>query len=289
VTDAASQHDRPRLRRPRHLLASAGGLVAVAVTLTGCSAGEFERLGMPEPATDRAPNALHLWQGAWIAALAVGVVVWGLIIAAAVKFRRRNEDVPRQLRYNLPVEILYTFIPFVMIGVLFYFTVRDQNRILAVDQTAPAHHITVVGQQWSWTFNYDEKQSIGDVVYDQGNPTSLPTLWLPEGERVGLTLHSADVNHSFFVPTFLFKMDLIAGKDNYFEITPTKLGTFQGKCAELCGTYHARMLFVVNVVTPQEYRAHLERLKQLGQTGASLGGDAVTKVDGLGAAVGSAG
>jgi cytochrome c oxidase subunit 2 len=248
------------------------------VALSGCSSGEFERLGMPPPVTDRATHALSLWQGAWIAALAVGVVVWGLIVFASVKFRRHEGDgLPKQVRYHLPVEILYTFIPFVIVGVLFYFTVRDQNKILDVDTASPpAHSITVVGQQWSWTFNYNEQKAVGDVVYDQGNPSVLPELWLPEGEKVGLTLHAVDVNHSFFVPQFLFKMDLISGKDNYFEFTPTKLGTFQGKCAELCGTYHARMLFIVKIVSPADYQAHLQALKSAGQIGPSLGGQSKT-------------
>jgi cytochrome c oxidase subunit 2 len=262
------------------------GVLATAgvLALSGCSSQEFERLGMPAPATDRAAHALSLWQGAWIAALAVGVVVWGLIIFASVKFRRHEGDgLPKQVRYHLPVEILYTFVPFVIVGVLFFFTVRDQNKILDVDTASPpAHSITVVGQQWSWTFNYNEQKAVGAVVYDQGNPSALPELWLPEGQKVGITLHAVDVNHSFFVPVFLFKMDLIAGKDNYFEFTPTKLGTFQGKCAEMCGAYHSRMLFVVRVVSPADYQAHLQSLKTAGQIGPALGGQASHTVSGMG-------
>jgi len=278
----------PRLPRAERRIVRRLSLVAVTATamlaLSGCSSQEFERLGMPDPATDRAERALSLWQGAWIAALAVGVVVWGLIIFASVKFRRHEGDaLPRQVRYHLPVEILYTFIPFVIVGVLFYFTVRDQNKILDVNTASPpAHAITVVGEQWSWTFNYNEQKAVGDVVYDQGNPSALPELWLPEGQRVGITLHSADVNHSFFVPNFLFKMDLLAGKDNYFEFTPNRLGTFQGKCAELCGAYHSRMLFIVKVVSPADYQAHLEALKAAGQTGPALGGVAAHTVAGMG-------
>jgi cytochrome c oxidase subunit 2 len=276
-------HSAPPRRGVRRL--GLGALTAVAVlALSGCSSGQFERLGMPAPATDRAAHALSLWQGAWIAALAVGVIVWGLIIFASVKFRRHEGDgLPKQVRYHLPVEILYTFIPFVIVGVLFYFTVRDQNKILNVDTASPpAHSITVVGQQWSWTFNYNEKKAVGAVVYDKGNPSTLPELWLPEGQKVGVTLHSPDVNHSFFVPVFLFKMDVLAGKDNYFEFTPTKLGTFQGKCAELCGVYHSRMLFVVKVVSPADYQTHLEALKAAGQIGPALGGEASHTVSGMG-------
>ena len=75
------------------------------------------------------------------------------------------------------------------------------------------------------------------------------------------TLHSNDVIHSFWVPAFLFKMDVIPGRHNTFEITPTKLGHFDGRCAELCGQDHARMLFNVRVVSPQEYDAYVTDLK----------------------------
>ncbi len=237
---------------------------------------------MPEPATDRAVYTLSLWQGAWIAALAVGVLVWGLILYAAFKFHRKKGDgVPNQVRYHLPMEILYTFVPFVIVGVLFYFTVRDQNKILSTAGPEP-HAVTVVGQQWSWTFNYFEEDKIGAVVYDEGNPSRLPELWLPIDQKVGITLHSPDVAHSFFVPAFLFKMDVLPGKDNYYQFTPTKLGTFQGKCAEMCGAYHSRMLFVVRVVTPAQYEAHLEVLKAKGQIGPSLGGERSHTVAGMG-------
>jgi cytochrome c oxidase subunit 2 len=261
------------------------GMLAVAavLALSGCSSQEVERLGMPEPATDRATQALSLWQGAWIAALAVGVVVWGLIIFAAFRFRRREGDgVPKQIRYHLPLEILYTFIPFVIVGVLFYFTVRDQNRILEVDTASPpAHSVIVVGQQWSWTFNYYEQNAVGAVVYDEGNASALPELWLPVGQRIGITLHSPDVVHSFFVPAFLFKLDDLPGKNNYFEFTPTRIGTFQGKCAEMCGAYHSRMLFVVQVVSPAVYQTHLEALKAAGQIGPALGGEGSHTVSGM--------
>jgi cytochrome c oxidase subunit 2 len=100
-----------------------------------------------------------------------------------------------------------------------------------------------------------------------GNPSPGPTLYLPKGETVQFILTSRDVIHSFWVLPFLFKQDVIPGHTNSFEVTPNKEGIFRGKCAELCGVDHARMLFNVKVVSPEEYRAHLKELAKKGQTG----------------------
>ena len=88
---------------------------------------------------------------------------------------------------------------------------------------------------------------------------------------------SPDVNHGFWVPDFLFKMDVIPGRMNKFELTPNKLGTFAGKCTELCGLDHARMLFDVKVVSRAEYDAHIADLKTKGQTGVFAQGRISTK------------
>ena len=88
----------------------------------------------------------------------------------------------------------------------------------------------------------------------------LPTLYLPVNKSVDLELNARDVIHSFWVPAFLQKRDMIPGKTNYIRFTPTKEGTYDGKCAELCGEYHSEMLFSVKVVSDAEFQAHLEKL-----------------------------
>jgi cytochrome c oxidase subunit 2 len=90
---------------------------------------------------------------------------------------------------------------------------------------------------------------------------------VPVDEKIKFELTSPDVIHSFWVIDWLFKMDVIPGKVNSFEITPNKEGTFIGRCAELCGTDHARMLFNVNVVSRAEFDQHMEELRIKGQTG----------------------
>ncbi len=277
----------------------------VLATATGCSYTwkDFPRLGMPYPVTEEAPRILSLWQGSWAAALITGILVWGLIIWSVIFHRRSRTkvEVPPQTRYNMPIEALYTVVPLIIVSVLFYFTARDESKLLALSK--PAHTINVIGYQWSWGFNYIENvdgdaatpktgavpkelASIPDRftkdflpgaegVYEKGVPGDRnpetgnpgPTLVLPEGEKVRFILSSNDVIHSFWVVPFLFKQDVIPGHTNVFEVTPSQKGTFMGKCAELCGVDHSRMLFNVKVVSPEEYKAYLKDLAEKGQTG----------------------
>lgn len=256
-------------------LAALGVAGLTAVVLTGCSAdtmAQWQRWGLPEAASDRAPFIGDLWSGAWIASLVVGVFVWGLIGWAAFRFRRRRDEAhdtsPRQSRYNLPLELLYTLVPVLIVGVLFFFTLQTQNSVLAKED-APDHTVNVIGQKWSWTFNYMEEQNpaVGAVVHAEGTMDQIPDLYLPVDKSVRFNLASADVIHSFWIPDFYFKLDVIPGHANSFDVTPTKLGTFTGRCAELCGTYHAAMLFNVHVVSEDDYVAYLNERKAAGDVG----------------------
>ncbi|MDQ1640916.1 MAG: cytochrome c oxidase subunit [Actinomycetota bacterium] len=245
-------------RRPCALLLLCA---AMLVGLTGCSSEDLPTFAMPaRGVTDQAPRILSLWQGAWIAALAVGAITWTLILWPTIFHRRRRGDtgLPPQTRYNVPIEVLYTIIPIVMVCVFFFFTARDEDRILQTSAT-PDHQITVTGEQWSWQFTYASDG--GDAATVTGTPAKPPTLMLPQGESVKFTLVSDDVIHSFWVPAFLFKLDVIPGQHNTFQVTPKKLGTYAGKCAELCGQDHSRMLFNVKVVSPDQYSSYIASLK----------------------------
>lgn len=252
---------RQRLRRPM----LAVGLGVTLLVLTSCSTESREELGrlyLPEPTTTEGESILNLWQGAWIAAWLVGLVVWGLIFWAAWTYRRRGpSDIPIQTRYNLPLEIFYTIFPVIMVIVLFSHTVRVQNAILD-DSPKPDNTITVVGQQWSWTFNYPTPN--GRYVYEAGTPDNFPTLVIPVNETTRFELRSPDVIHSFGIPALLMRMDVIPGQDNHYQVTPKVTGTYRGRCYELCGVYHARMLFDVKVVSRAEYEANLQRLQAAG-------------------------
>ena len=229
---------------------------------------------LPEGVTEESHIVENLWIWAWVAALAVGVLVWGLILWCMAASRRRKDDdgsLPVQLQYNVPLEILYTVVPMLMVGALFYYTQDAQTKLHDVSQE-PDQTINIVGKQWSWDFNYidEDVHEAGQMaVLDgkEGAEKALPTLYLPKGERVEFVLTSRDVIHSFWVPAFLEKMDVNPGIVNRFQVTPNQTGTFQGKCAELCGAYHSQMLFNVKVVEPAEFDKHMADLKAKGQTG----------------------
>lgn len=256
------------------------GVIGAAAALSGCSqetVGQLKRLGLPVAASDRAPSIHDLWIGSWIAAGAIGLFVWGLIIYCVVRFKRRHGGYVKQNRYNLPLEVLYTIAPFVVIGVLFYYTVLVQEHVQA-KVAEPQHTIDVVGQKWSWTFNYREANNpqVGNDVWESGTIEKTPDLYLPVGQTVRFRLTSPDVIHSFWIPSFYEKMDVIPGRHNYFDVTPTRLGDYDGKCAELCGTYHSAMLFKVHIVPVAEYNEKLKELAQAGQTGVNLGNTSTT-------------
>jgi cytochrome c oxidase subunit II len=271
-------------------------VVPAVLALSACSddaRGEWSRLAMPEGASDRSEHIIDFWQWTWLAAIIVGILTWGLIFYAIWKFRRRSDDeVPVQTRYNLPMEILYTIAPVIVVLVFFKFVIDTQSEVDSeVDQ--PDHVIKVVGQQWSWTFNYIDDQALGgsadeancetgdSCVYHVGTPAEIPTLYLPVDESVRFELSSPDVVHSFWVPAFNYKLDVIPGRENAFELTPTRVGSFEGRCAELCGTYHSRMLFNVEIVTAEQYAEYLQTLQDQGNVGVALGGSEAVTQDGL--------
>jgi len=270
--------DTPRRTR-RPALKWAGLAAVVAVALSGCSA-EVERGWLPGSSeneiTDQTGRIVSLWVGSWIAALIVGLITWGLILWCVAVYRKRKSDstLPVQLRYHVPLEVMYVILPIIMVGVLFYYTNRDTTAIQ--DTSSPAeNHVQVIGKQWSWDFNYldDDAYETGQHAQDVGSAGTgvlrdQVTLWLPVDEKVEFTLDSRDVIHSFWVPSFLYKMDIIPGKTNTFQVTPTEIGLYEGKCAELCGEYHSSMLFNVNVVSRSEYDKHIAELQAKGQDGA---------------------
>ncbi len=278
-TPAASPaRARSRARRyvPRAVLAA-----MLLIGTAGCTNNDFTRLGMPDPITKQGHATLVLWQGSWVAALGVGVVVWGMIIWAIIFHRKRaGQPVAHQVRYNMPIEMLYTVVPLVMVGVLFFFTARDENYI----DKLPAHpqvRVTVIGFQWSWQFQYPQWKVPGSgtgVVTMNGGSWSptvanrlLPELVLPTNETVEFDLVSTDVIHAFWVAPFNFKRDVIPGHPNHFAVTLTKTGTYIGRCSELCGLYHSRMLFRVKIVTPAQYSQwiHAQQAAQIKAAGSS--------------------
>lgn len=251
-------------------------LVTGLVTVTaGCqSNAAWTRLGLRAPVTTQGKTIVDLWQGSWIAALFVGVLVWGLILWTVTFHRKRSDRVPHQVRYNLPIEIMYTVVPFIMVGVLFFFTARDENQIDTL-AAHPAVVVNVTGFQWSWSFQYPQYQVNGakalcgqsDVCevgqtwngVVPGNEGQMPLLEIPEHETVRFNLVSADVIHAFWIVPFNFKRDVVPGHPNHFQVTATAPSTSIGRCSELCGLYHSRMLFRVKIVPQAEFNTWIHQ------------------------------
>ena len=246
------------MRRNRRIL----GLLALSTStllLTSCSNKNISGLGFPKGASSINDTTGSLWYWAWVAAGVVGVTTLILIFWPIVFHRKKNEEFPKQTRYNIPVEVAYTLIPFLIVAVLFGYTARDESRITKIDTPATApHNIHVNAQQWSWQFTYNDAPSAPTVT---GTPAQRPTLVLPLGEKVLFTITSSDVDHGFWIPAYMIQIEALPHIVNHLEFVAEKLGTFPGRCNILCGRDHSQMLFTVKVVTPAQYTAYINSLK----------------------------
>lgn len=271
--------------------------LGLVLLLAGCTQQELNGFmpGNPnsgEPSvTNHSDTIATFWTNSWIILMAIGILVWVLIIWASVVYRRRKgeQGLPTQLRYHMPIEILFTVIPVILVAGFFAFTAREQAK---VEENFTAEtvdvHVEVYGKQWAWDFNYlptNNNDYDAGVYYEgvQASPApgatngeideaSLPVLYLPVGANVLIDLKSRDVSHSFWVIDFLYKEDTIPGQTNQMSIVPEREGTYMGKCAELCGEYHSMMLFQVKVVSQAEYNDYIASLRAEGNEG-QLGDD----------------
>ena len=261
-----------------------------------------------------------LWTWSGVTALIVGVLVWGLIFWVCIRYRKRSDELPRQTKYNLPLEIAYSIFPFIIIAGLFYRTVVVENSVNKLTKN-PDVMVQVDAFKWNWQFEYHSYTDLQGTAHTTAYPggassvvdttsgnanskcdeassndsfscgapgqtsgsgntplylstvgsnSEIPVLVIPIGRTVRFVEHSNDVIHAFWVPEFLFKRDVIpygttsTSRDNQFEITATHEGSFVGRCAELCGTYHSQMNFEVRVVSEQTFEKYLGALTQIG-------------------------
>ena len=232
-----------RRRTPRSRWALLGSVALATAALPACG-GE---LGLPDPASDNGEQILGLWKGAVLAGLAVAALIWGLVAWSILRYRRRNDDLPSQTPENIPLEIAYTVTPLLIVAVLFGFTVATQEEVTGA-QGRPDLEVEVIGFQWSWEFRY---RDLGVDVETTGEDD--PELVLPVGSTVRFDLVAEDVNHSFWVPEFLEKRDLIPRVDNHIDVEVTRTGEWTGRCAEFCGLRHWAMRFDVRAVPQAEF------------------------------------
>ncbi|WP_285591814.1 cytochrome c oxidase subunit II [Actinomycetospora sp. NBRC 106378] len=261
----------PRRRRLTRAAQLTGLGVVTALMTTGCSFQDAIRFGWPVGVTPEAGMMRELWTWSAIAALVVGVIVWGLT-AWTVAFHRRKagaSELPRQFQYNLPLELVLTVIPLVIVAVLFYFTVVVQN---VVDRQPAGNElkVDVVAFQWNWEFAYPESRTpAGQPVATIGTTEDVPLLVLPTDRPISFTQHSEDVIHSFWVPEFLFKRDVMPDpekndqKNTWVIERIERPGSFVGRCAEYCGSYHSMMNFEVRALPGNLFDQYMQLRQSL--------------------------
>ena len=199
--------------------------------------------------------------------VAVAVLVWGLIFWSMIRYRRRDDRIPRQFHQNIPIEIIYTVIPVLLVGVIFYATVISENKVDAV-VSKPSEIINVTAYRWGWRFAYENSSGASQNVLIQtraepkllaqsATSSEYPQLVLPDNATVRIVLESSDVVHGFYIPAFNFSRYAQPGVINEFDFTPTTTGVFRGQCAQYCGLYHSEMLFSVKVVSQSDFSTWL--------------------------------
>ena len=189
----------------------------------------------------------------------VFVVVAGLLVYSLVRFRAgRGEQgtEPPQVYGSAQVEAAWTVIPIVIVIVLMLATARVIHEVQAAPEPPNAVRVTVVGRQWWWEIRYPE---LGIVT---ANELHVPVSDSASRQPTFLTLESADVAHSFWVPRVAGKTDLIPNKTNHMWVEPHQPGTYLGQCAEYCGTQHAHMLLRVVAEPPEQFARWVEQQRQ---------------------------
>ena len=308
-------------RKQRNLGRKAGlaGVIALGgLALAGCDVAaptaveNLLGMGWPKGVTPEATSMYNFWIWVWVAAWIIGFIMWGLFLTAIFRWSAKKAEkagkgeFPKQLQYNVPLEMALTIIPILIIMGLFFFTVQAQQKVTALDKN-PEVTVDVTAFQWNWKFGYAENKvdgenydgadaerqklaeessmdpegtenpnpihgkSMGDISYlnfnkieTVGTTEEVPVLVLPVDTPIEFRLASGDVSHSFWVPEFLFKRDAYAHPENNsqerrFQVEKIEeKGAFVGRCAEMCGTYHAMMNFEIRVVDRADFNEYLK-------------------------------
>ena len=239
-------------------------VVALALLATGCQ---------PAAVTDEARDMNALYNIVLIAAIVVFALVTAALVYAIVRYRRRDDALPPQFHGGGRIEALMVGVPVIIVIALFTVSMIT---LVRVDDRADPDDLTieVTGFQFSWQFTYNLNDlgrggadlGMEGAVSVIGTPANEPVLMVPVDEPVEYVLRSNDVIHSFYMPNYLYKLDLFPGRDNAFTATARKTGDFPGQCAELCGLNHAHMRFTVRIVERDEFDAWIagEAVRQLG-------------------------
>jgi cytochrome c oxidase subunit 2 len=216
----------------------------------------------PTQASTQAEKVDTLWDVLVIFSVPVFVLVITIVLYSVWRFRMKPgeefKDGP-PIHGNTRLEIIWTAIPAIILVALCSYAYVTLTDIEEAD--ASALNVTVVGEQFTWTFYYQS----------DGKKVASPQLYVPRGRQVYFTVQSKDVIHDFWVPAFRMKIDAVPGIDTHLRVTPKLNGQYPVVCAELCGLGHAAMRQTAHVVDPAEFDAWLKD-RASGATAAGGGG-----------------
>jgi cytochrome c oxidase subunit 2 len=227
-------------------------LAMLMLLLTGCGDPNLSALHPRGPVAREQLDLVILSLGIMVFVL---VVVFAIYIYVLIRFRKRKGDdsIPKQVEGNHVLEIIWTVVPIILLLVIAVPTVKYTFKH-ATDyrKDKDAIHIQVVGHQFWWQFKY------GD--YDIN---TAQEILIPVKKTISFEINSADVNHSFWVPSLAGKIDSNPGDGsvNILYLQADEPGVYQGKCAELCGWSHALMDFNVRAVSQAEFDAWIQKMK----------------------------
>ena len=212
----------------------------------------------PVAVTSEGAQIRDLYTVIFLIAVAIFIVVEGLIIWSVIRYRRKPGDdtLPPQTHGNNVAEFVWTVVPTLIVIFMFIVSWQTLNAVDTNAASADTTKIRAVAAQFQWQFDYLDQND--KVLYTEFIPlvSGGGGMMVPAGRTVQLSLVSKDVIHAFYVPQFLFKRDVVPGRTNQFDFTVDAADagqTFRGQCAELCGIGHSIMLFEVKALTPQDF------------------------------------
>jgi cytochrome c oxidase subunit 2 len=236
---------------------------ALGLSLLASACDEPNPQTVFNPRSEYATQGLDLFVLIVVMGVVVGVLVEGVLIWAAIRYRRRpNDALPPQIHGNFIVEVVWTTVPVIIVGYILFVTLPV---IFETQAPAPASsmNVNVIGHQFWWEFQYPDTSPA--VV-------TANELHLPMGKTANLILQSDDVIHSFWIPALGGKRDAFPAHTNYVWMTPNSLGEFPGQCYQLCGYSHGNMRERAIIESPADFQTWLAAQQQPAATPA--GGDA---------------
>lgn len=219
-------------------------LASILILIFLASCGGTTTDFISNPASQITSQQSSLFRILLILAGFVFIIVEGGIIFAILRFRRRKGDdvEPKQVHGNIPLEIIWTAIPVLLVVAIFILTISTMNGIAAPPPSANDVKVNVIGHQWWWEFDYPDLKI-----------TTANELYIPAGRPIQMTLTSVDVVHSFWIPELAGKTDVVPGQTNHMWIEADNPGTYDGQCAEFCGIEHALMRMKIVAVSAADF------------------------------------